>query len=348
MKPLALVVALLLAVSTPVFAGPVSHGAALRDLTPRQGHLLHGVYPGGVTGMEDDITPQLVRAYESAVGRRVAWVMFSHNWFQGRAFPMQTANWIRAQGAAPYIRLMLRSDTELDHREPRYTLAAIARGDFDTDLAAWGRDAARFGTPFIAEFGTEMNGDWFSWNARWNGRRKGPALFQAAYRHIIDVTRANGASNIVWVFHVNDQDYPVRRWNHFESYYPGDDYIDWLGVSIYSAQGPSEDYAADFPGLLASVMARFARMAPNKPAIVAEFGTDVRNRHVRADQWADTALDTILSGRFPNLIGFSWWNETWQNDDNPAHDTDLRVQSSAELAAVFRRRLDTSAVQTRP
>lgn len=334
--------------AAPLWAAPASHEATLRALVPAQGQLLHGVFPGGYTGDEDDIAPSQVRDYERLVGKRVAWVMFSHNWFQGRSFPADTAGWIRGQGATPYIRLMLRSDTELEHREPLYTLQAIIDGDFDADLAAWAQAAARFGTPIISEFGTEMNGDWFPWNARWNGRRKGAERFQAAYRHIIDIMRANGASNVIWVFHVNNLDGPPRDWNRFERYYPGDEYIDWLGVSIYSAQGPHEDWTVDFTQSLPEVMARFAQMAPAKPVIVAEFGTDVNNPSEPAGPWADAALSLMLSGRYPQLIGFNWWNETWPNGDTPADATDYRVASSPALTAALQRHLGNPRVQPRP
>lgn len=31
------------------------------------------------------------------------------------------------------------------------------------------------------------------------------------------------------------------------------------------------------------------------------------------------------------------WNEAWENDDNPAHDTNMRVQDNPVLAGVFQR-----------
>jgi len=153
---------------------------------------------------------------------------------------------------------------------------------------------------------------------------------------------------VIWVFHVNNLDGPPKRWNRFEGYYPGDDYIDWLGVSIYSAQGPHEDWTVDFTQSLPEVMARFSAMAPERPVIVAEFGTDVRNPSEPAGPWADAALRLMLSGRYPNLIGFNWWNETWPNGDDPADATDYRVGASPELTAVMRRHLANSRVQGRP
>ena len=44
-----------------------------------------------------------------------------------------------------------------------------------------------------------------------------------------------------------------------------------------------------------------------------------------------TSLDNWYRSRaFPlsSVIGFSWWNEQWENDNKPAHDTDMRVQDN--------------------
>lgn len=321
------------------------HARALAALAPPRGRLLHGTFPGGYTGEEDDITLAQVRAYERAVGQHVAWVMFSHNWFQGRRFPTSTARWIIAHGATPYIRLMLRSDSREMTRERRFTLARIASGSFDEDLARWGRDVAALGVPVIAEYGTEMNGEWFRWNGRWNGRAEGAKKFRAAYRRIIEVTRAAGGDNIAWVFHINHADWPLKRWNRFENYYPGDDVIDWLGVSLYSMLGPDEDEPSDFVTGFDQAYARLRRMSPDKPVIVAEFGTDIGNPREPAAPWAERALGAITGGRWPGLIGFSWWNETWPNEDESI--TDLRVWKDPDLAATFRARLAGARLVTR-
>jgi len=332
----ALILALLLPLAA--HAQATSHDRALRALTPPAGKLLAGTYTGGRTGEEDDILPSDLKAYTRTTGHRPAWVYFSNNWYRSRAFPTATAKWIRASGATPYVRLMLRSDPEQDHRDPLFTTRAIASGKFDADLAKWARGVAAFKTPILAEWGTEMNGEWFQWNARWNGRNKGAERFAAAYRHIIDIARANGATNIVWVFHVNWADGPPRAWNRMEKYYPGDDYIDWLGVSLYSMQGPDETEPTAF-AQIDSTLKRLHRMAPSKPVIIAEFGTDVHNPREPAAPWANKALNLILSGKYPQLIGFSWWNETWPNGDDPKNDTDTRIQSDPALTQVFRKAL---------
>ncbi len=344
------VLACIVALTTPTTAGAVASGTADRARTlvvPEAGCIYHGVYPGGVTGEEDDITLGDVTSYESAAGRSVAWVFFSNNWYRSRDFPIGKARWIRDHGSVPFIRLMLRHNSnELhpsDGPDKSFSLQRIARGDFDADLRAWGRTAAHFGTPLLAEYGTEMNGFWFSWNATHNGHKSGAALFRRAYRHIIDVTRRQGATNISWVFHVNDTDQPHRPWNRLERYYPGDSYIDWLSTSVYGSLTPMEHWNQSFASGMNHVYPRLRALAPSKPIMVGEFGVTAGNPRVRPTVWASRALSGLLGGDWPKVRGFSWWNETWENDNVAAHDSELRIQHIKGMPALFQSLLGSNS-----
>jgi hypothetical protein len=322
---------------------------------PPTGYLYHGVYPGGITGEESDITLDDLRSYEQAAGKTAAWVYFSHNWYEGREFPSETAAWIREAGSIPYIRLMLRSDAEQNKEEPVFRLQAIIDGQFDSALQDWCASAHNFGTPLLAEYGTEVNGEWFSWNGVWNGagavsdyglpsEPDGPERFKDAYRHIIQTCREAGADNIVWVFHINAGDWPAETWNAFENYYPGDEWIDWIGVSIYGAQTPQDDACEEFRAGMDALYPRLQALTASKPIFIAEFGAAKNNPLCDQVEWARAALNDITAFRWPRLIGFSWWNEWWQNDDNPAHDTTMRLQDNPALAAVFREMAGKNAI----
>jgi beta-mannanase len=90
-----------------------------------------------------------------------------------------------------------------------------------------------------------VNGDWFPWNGRWNGAGRtdgyanpdlpdGPERFRDAYRHIVDICRNKGGNNLTWFFHVDVGAWPKQPWNtRFANYYPGDAYVDWIGISDY-------------------------------------------------------------------------------------------------------------------
>lgn len=330
---------------SPAWAVP----AGRRIAAPPARQLYHGVFPGGRTGEEDDLTAADVESYETAAGRRVAWVYFSHNWYRGRAFPAATASWIRGRGSVPFVRLMLRSSDQQNRGEPVYALSRINGGDFDADLRAWGSAARDFGTALIVEWGTEANGQWFSWNGIWNGGSgEGPRQFRDAYRRIVGLIRDQGARNVTWVFHVNGDDVPGEGWNRFEHYYPGGDVVDWVGLSNYGAATPLDDEWPAFADGMDATVPRLEAMAPGKPVIVLEFGVTAGNPGGSPSAWADDALRDLLGGRWPAVRGFSWWNETWQNDEDRSHDTDMRVQTVPGLAEVFRRRLTESNLLDRP
>ncbi len=164
--------------------------------------------------------------------------------------------------------------------DPNYTMQRIIDGSFDKELIQWAKDAAATGIPLLAEFGTEMNGNWFPWNGQYNGAEitneygnltlpDGPERFRDAYRHIIDICRQNGASNITWFFHVDAYGEPDTEWNQIVNYYPGDDYIDWLGVSIYGPQESDEDYQ-EFEEILNDIYPKLNSLA-DKPIAILEF-----------------------------------------------------------------------------
>jgi hypothetical protein len=97
-----------------------------------------------------------------------------------------------------------------------------------------------------------------------------------------------------------------------------------------------------------AVVSRLAATAPDKPILVLEFGVTTDNPRGDAAVWADAALSDLVGGRWPEVSGFSWWNETWQNDDDPTHDTNMRVQDIPGAADLFRIRLASPVVVDRP
>jgi hypothetical protein len=81
------------------------------------------------------------------------------------------------------------------------------------------------------------------------------------------------------------------------------------------------------------VYGRLRKLA-DKPIVVSEFGNI---RDPLQVSWAIDALADITGGRWPKLIGFSWWNAAFFNDPNPDLRSDMRLQNNPGLAAVFRK-----------
>ena len=292
---------------------PVAAPHAL--LVPDAGRLYHGVLPRGTTEPDSDVSPESLDGYERAVGRKVAWVYFSNDWFRSRAFPDHTAGWIRARGAIPFIRLMMRSQPQPLVTDPNFTLARIIGGEFDGDLTAWADAARAFATPLAVEYGTEVNGDWNPWSAPYNGGLDvGPDLFRQAYRHVVTVMRARGASNITWALHYDAENYPQDPRNVPASYYPGDDVVDWVGISAYGSERSNDDRCPTFRALVDGMVPQLRAATTTKPLFIFEFGNTDNNPRCAAGPWVTAALADLLGGRWPDVRGFSWWNERWFND----------------------------------
>jgi Glycosyl hydrolase family 26 len=329
---------------TIALAGNRLH-AAPPIAAPPLGKLYHGFYYDGPATNEHDVTAADVLQYEEAVGKKTAWVFFSNNWFESRKFPAVMCSWIRELGKVPYVRLMLRSDLDQDHADRIFSLDNIIAGKLDEDLKLWARDAKTFDSPILVEWGTEPNGEWFSWNGKWNGgARRGPERYIAAYRHIVDLMRAEGAEKLQWIWHVNWLDQPEAKWNRFEHYYPGEHYCDWVALSAYGPLTPStKDGSESLRFKMKKSYPRLTKLAPEKPIIIAEFGCDLHNRKISATDWARSALDDLLAKRWPAVIGFCWWNEAWENDDHKKHDTDMNILHDASLTSVFRSEFEKHA-----
>ena len=250
-------------------------------LIPREDGIYHSAFPD-FGGQENFVSDEKIIEFEDLVGKDIAWAYFSNNWIGGVFFPIDDLQIIHNTGKTPFVRLMARSDFTEYGQDETYTMQRILQGDFDVELNTWFAQASNLAYPILCEFGTEMNGNWFPWNGQYAGAGTsdgygdpnypdGPERFRDAYRHIIDIANANNANNITWFFHVDVHSVPEDNWNDISNYYPGDDYIDWLGFSAYGPYNSDADMEY-FSELIEQVYPKLLTISPEKPIAVLEFG----------------------------------------------------------------------------
>ena len=81
-------------------------------------------------------------------------------------------------------------------------------------------------------------------------------------------------------------------------------------------------------------------LAPDKPVLIAEMGTDLNNPFFSPVNWTERAFITIIEEkRWPDVIGFVWWNAEWPNDSSD--NTSMRIERDAEMSEIFRRYLSS-------
>jgi beta-mannanase len=142
---------------------------------------------------------------------------------------------------------------------------------------------------------------------------KGGEVFRQSYRHVVDRVRARGASNVKWVFHTNNYPYPYDTWNLASVYYPGPDYVDWLGLSVYGQQFKDEPWA-NIPSLVDWPYQEISQLDPKKPIMIAEWATAEFPRSGNKGAWIQEGLDLFLT-HYPRVKAAIYWHERLENAD---------------------------------
>ncbi len=300
-----------------------------------------GAFPD-LGGMENIVTKDRILAFEDLIGRQIAWVYFSNNWFDGIKFPTKEVYTIKELGLVPFIRIMPRSIDESYKKDPKYSLQDIIDGKLDKDLEAWALSAKEYGEPLLIDFAVEPNGNWFSWSGVFNGGNTtdkygdpnypdGPERYKDAYKHIINIFRKNNVNNVTWFFHPDIESSPYKDWNKPKMYYPGDDYIDWIGVSIYGALDYDDDWIL-FSNKLKKLHKDILEISSQKPIALLEFG--VMDNYPKASKpaWLQDACSTIKNNKYIKFDAVSYWHENWQNSEDKW--IKLRLDSSEESLKV--------------
>jgi hypothetical protein len=310
----------------------------------------HGAYTGAFMDFgdeEDDVSLETIEDFEQMVGKHQAIIASSSYWGE-QSFPTANLNLIWRHGSLPLVFWSPWDKPYEQNRGPdRFSLFEIISGKWDAYIDKWGDAARKFGHPMIVAFGVEMNGDWFPWSGiyyggdEWVEERKnwaGPENFKAAYRHVVDRVRARGASNIKWMFHANNYSYPLDTWNFAPAYYPGPDYADWLGLSVYGQQFKDEPNP-DIRSLVDWPYQEMCGLDPKKPIMIAEWATGefphAIDEHggIGKEEWVKQALE-LFRTRYPRIKGAIYWHERWQNPDQSY--SNLRVNSSVESLQAYR------------
>ena len=310
-------------------------------LIPPVEGVYHAAHPD--FGLRDDaVTSERVHAFTNLAGKGIVWSFVSFHWDRGVIFPTEACRTLHREGIVPLIGLMPWSTLRQSSPEPIYTLSKILSGAFDEKLRACAREVKSLGFPIMMEFGPEANGSWFPWSGAWNGRDgdrygaknhpDGPERFRDSYRRIVGIFREEGADNVTWVFHVASTSAPDTSWNAVRFYYPGDEWVDWIGVSLYGRLR-SGDPVKPFDGMMRKIYPELAALSPTKPIALLELGVSDDPQGIDKARWIEGAMQSICAGHYPRVKAVSWWNKTYRPDGTRST---LEIDSCPQSLAAYR------------
>ena len=114
---------------------------------------------------------------------------------------------------------------------------------------------------------------------------------------------------------------PVEVWNNIAQYYPGPDYVDWLGLSVYGQQYV-EDHWSPFEPLFDWPYTEITKLEPNKPVMLAEWGIGEFPQFGSKSGFITEAFEIMK--KYPKVKAAVFWNERWQNEPIEASQSDGR------------------------
>jgi endoglucanase len=197
--------------------------------------------------------------------------------------------------------------------------ATVASGGADAVIAPRAAQMAAYGHPIFLRFDWEFNLPYAMANrticadASDTGGYFDPTNFIAAWRHIHDLFVAAGATNVAFVWN------PTVGGTDATPYWPGDAYVDWVGIDAFDTSGKGIVTTLNVP------YAKYATMGNGlHPVMVGETGGLQSNQPT----YLDAASRTILAQNFPLVRAISYFDAP-----GPAEDWSLTPTGITSFAA---------------
>ncbi len=180
---------------------------------------------------------------------------------------------------------------------------SILNGYYDAFLYDYATVIAQHGHPVIFRLFNEMNGDWCPYSSY--NTSKDTMIFKEAYRYIYNIFEKTGANaNTIWVWNPNSVSFPNFDWNHALMYYPGDDYVDIVGMTAYNTGNyyPGENWQ-EFDTLYRGMYYNYCNWF-KQPFMITEFSSASAGGDKA--RWISNMFASI--GEFERIKVAVWWD----------------------------------------
>jgi beta-mannanase len=210
--------------------------------------------------------------------------------------------------------------------QPSYALATIVEGRHDAYIHAWAEACRAYGAPLLLRPMHEMNGDWYPWCGTVNGNS--PELYVRAWRHLRRIFAARGAGNVSWVWCPYIRSYPGVSGNDAAAYFPGDEWVDRVGLDGYNWGNRSAPHHWESFEALFGPAYRQLGLLSARPLLLAEVGCAEEGG--AKDRWIGEMF-AALPAQFPRVESLVWFEcdkeRDWRIGSSPL------ARSAFELGA---------------
>ncbi len=235
-----------------------------------------------------------------------------------QSFPLEEIRRTAAQGRLTMITWQPWNGKDMTNP---VMIPEIVAGQHDNYIRQWARAVKDFGQPVLFRFANEMNGDWDGWSVYFFGFDH--SLYIKAWRHAWQIFQNEGATNAMWVWNPHDRSYPDFAWNDPHLYYPGDQYVDWVGLTGYNTGPRAGDRWQSFNQIYRGVYDEYRLLYPGKPMLITEFASDEFGGDKAG--WIRDAFHQLKN--YPAIKLAVWYDYPWWKWNYP-----LKSSPAAERA----------------
>lgn len=200
-------------------------------------------------------------------------------------------------GKIPFVHIMFHPS-----RQPECTIQKIADGDYDHLIENYFMKYLSYtmaGGRVVFVYLPEMNGDWTIYgptgHPTWTAD---PEAFKTAYRNFVEKGRSMGIEAL-WCWAPNNYGY-----GNLEDWYPGDEWVDIVGMSAYQWAGLYPGYEWKSVSKLLDPTVVEVRLFTKKPLVITQIASGLND-----DRTPGFLDELVMYTKIENNIdGFIWFN----------------------------------------
>jgi beta-mannanase len=210
--------------------------------------------------------------FERSVGNHKPTILSVYE-IWGSSVPSVSMASIASAGAIPMIDLSCGSDLQ------------VTNGAFDNYINTYAEAMKSYGKPVFLRYAWEMNIKG-SRTEVCQDNTKDYAGYISSWQHIYSIFQKDGATNVAFVWcpsHLNDA----------SQYYPGNQYVNWIGVDGYANNTNGAANNQTFSSVFGSFYQQWS--GHNKPMIVGETGAQPGNQSKYLSSMASSMENTYTN-----------------------------------------------------
>ncbi|OGK42846.1 hypothetical protein A3A74_01410 [Candidatus Roizmanbacteria bacterium RIFCSPLOWO2_01_FULL_35_13] len=265
-----------------------------------------------ITGLDYDL-----------VGFYQAWGSENNQFDQSLAYAIKNKGSIPMITWEPWVPVASYDRTIEQALQDKYHLRNIIRGDFDEYIKEYANSVRDYQNPVMIRFAHEMNGNWYPWGSTFNT----PSEYIMAWRHVHDIFTEVGTPNVAWIWAPNEEYVePLVPFSHSsEVFYPGDKYVDWVGVSSFNWAGRYKQNIWRKPeDLFESTISKLKQY--QKPIIITETASSETIGYPgQKALWIEQMAEYVKLN--PEIKGLVWFNVNDNNIDWSIESSDSSLKS---------------------